>query len=220
MDAVDEFVATATMERTTRKPEYIAWPQAKSTGPISMRRNDHPFTAMMSPAAENKVEKQHVPGYTGFIANQQHVHARTFGETSRRCFANLHRDLCSTSPVPSCPQANRKIIQKDLPNSFMASIGQDGQCLVPGYTGHVPKASSAIGTSYGRATRECVEESRRNAGRPLRAQEAPNQAYTSFARQMRECTNMPLPAAYQPGRGQKPPELLVPVSTSNTVGYY
>jgi len=51
----------------------------------------------------------HLPGYTGFVRGSQHISGRTFGETSRRALSTDYREIVCSSPVPSSPQANRKI---------------------------------------------------------------------------------------------------------------
>ena len=74
----------------------------------------------------------HLPGYTGYVRGSQHISGRTFGETSRRALCTDYREVVCSSPIPSSPQANRKIRQEDLQNTFVANMFGGKTYQIPG----------------------------------------------------------------------------------------
>jgi len=71
-------------------------------------------------------------GYTGFVRGSQHISGRTFGETSRRALCTDYREVVSSSPIPSAPQANRKIRHEDLRDTFVANMFGGKTYQIPG----------------------------------------------------------------------------------------
>lgn len=153
-----------------------------------------------------KEKKYFVPGYTGFVRGSQHISGRTFGEMTRRAFDTDYREHVCTSPIPSGPQANRKIQHIMPENSFMSNIGKNnGAKHVPGYTGHVPGVRATFSKSYGAASAQemasfLVDHPRDNP------QEAENMASTCRPRQMLHIDSAPLPGT----QVSRPPDKLIP----------
>lgn len=137
--------------------------------------------------------KHHLPGYTGYVRGSQHISGRTFGETTRRAFETDYYEKVCTSPIPSGPQANRKIPQENREGSFVDTfVNSGGPYHVPGYTGHVPGTRATFGTSFGKASNAKISEFNSTHPRP-HPQERPNFAYTSRPRNFRTIDSAPLP---------------------------
>lgn len=90
-------------------------------------------------------------GYTGFVRGSQHISGRTFGETSRRALCTDYREVVSSSPIPSAPQANRKIRHEDLRDTFVANMFGGKTYQIPGVS--APPA----GQRDGRASEQASE---------------------------------------------------------------
>jgi len=147
----------------------------------------------------------HVPGYTGFVRGKQHIAGRTFGETTRRALSSDYREVVCSSPVPSSPQANRKIRQEELKDTFVANMFGGKTYQIPGYTGFVPGVRSTYAKRYGAATeQEMLNHS-------VRFPRADNQS-SGFARTQLPRENYPLSSAPLPGgaQHQHPPEMYIP----------
>jgi hypothetical protein len=165
-------------------------------------------TATGNGARENMKEKKYfMPGYTGFVRGSQHISGRTFGEMTRRAFDTDYREHVCTSPIPSAPQANRKVQHVMPANSYMTNM-QRGQPTkhVPGYTGHVPGVRQTYSKSFGAATAQEMEQFIQSHPRQ-NAQEAPNMASTCRPRQMLHIDSAPLPGG---AKLEHPPDKLIP----------
>lgn len=73
-------------------------------------------------------------GYTGYVRGSQHMSGRTFGETTRRALSSDYREIVCTSPIPSSPQANRKIRHEALQDTFVANMFGGKKYQIPGHT--------------------------------------------------------------------------------------
>jgi len=151
-------------------------------------------------------DKQYIPGYTGFVRGRQHISGRTYGETTRRALSAEYREVVCTSPIPSAPQANRKIDSRVLHDTFMAQFA-DKQYHIPGYTGFVPNARHTYAMTYGRNTaQQLTTRQAYTAPRPSQG-ERQHFARTSFPRKQLSIDSAPLPGG---ARTQKPPEMYIP----------
>lgn len=97
-----------------------------------------------------------MPGYTGFIRGSQHIAGRTYGETTKRALTSEYREIVCRSPVPSDPQANRKIPHQPPADSFVTNNFAAKNYHVPGYTGFVPGVRHTYAKTYGAATEDEV----------------------------------------------------------------
>lgn len=79
---------------------------------------------------------------TGYVRGSQHISGRTFGETSRRALCTDYREVVCSSPIPSSPQANRKIRQEDLQNTFVANMFGGKTYQIPGSVADLQQAES------------------------------------------------------------------------------
>jgi len=73
-------------------------------------------------------------GYTGYVRGSQHISGRTFGETTRRALSTDYREVVCSSPIPSSPQANRKIRHEDLKDTLVSKAFGGKVFQIPGYT--------------------------------------------------------------------------------------
>jgi hypothetical protein len=138
-------------------------------------------------------KKYFLPGYTGFVRGKQHIHSRTFGETTRRAFDTPFEEHMRTSPIPSGPQCNRKVPQKTLEDTYLSNMGQS-QKHVPGYTGHVPGVRASFSKTYGMTTEEQMAKFAANATIPRATNvERDNYANTSKPRNLMTIHSAPLP---------------------------
>jgi len=120
-----------------------------------------------------------IPGYTGFVQGRQHIHSRTFGDTSRHAEKAVHSTLVTTSQIPDGPQ-NNKLISSKAPNTSFLSLTFAKDYHIPGYTGFIEGAKDHTGVSYGSATTTQLEKNkeRREGQQPSRPRDrfliAPN----------------------------------------------
>lgn len=165
-------------------------------------------TSIYEGARSTMQEKKYfMPGYTGFVRGSQHISGRTFGEMTRRAFDTDYREHVCTSPIPSAPQANRKVKHQMPPNSFMSNrLRKEGPKHVPGYTGHVPGTRQVYAKTFGETTRQEISDF---AGEHPRnhPQERENFAATCRPRQMLHIDSAPLPGG---ARLEAAPDKLIP----------
>lgn len=160
------------------------------------------------PGAEDGDEiKKHLPGYTGFVRAKQHISGRTFGESTRRAMAIEYREVVCTSPIPAAPQANRKIKQAVLHDTFVSNATAGKTYHVPGYTGFVPGIRATHAKSYGSATGTELLKLSQKFPRD-RTVELEGQASTAHARKQTDLDSAPLPGGV---RTNLPPDKLIPV---------
>lgn len=136
-------------------------------------------------------KKYFMPGYTGFIRGQQHISGRTYGEMTRRAFDTDFDEHVQTSPVPSAPQANRKIEQKYLNDTFVSNNLSDRHNHVPGYTGHVPGVRATYSKTFGESTMQQMKKFGTTHPRPS-ALERKDYASTTKARGLLPIDSAPL----------------------------
>jgi len=139
------------------------------------------------------------------VRGSQHISGRTFGETTRRALSTDYREVVCSSPIPSSPQANRKIRHEDLKDTFVANAFGGKTYCIPGYTGFVPGVRSTYSKRYGAATeQEMLSHS-------LRFPREDNQSH-SFARTQRPREHYPVSSAPLPGGAlsQAPPTMYIP----------
>lgn len=154
-----------------------------------------------------KEKKYFMPGYTGFVRGSQHISGRTFGEMTRRAYDTDYREHVCTSPIPSAPQANRKVQHRMPPNSYISNIANTGKANhVPGYTGHVPGVRQTYSKSFGAATAEEMDMFLSDHPRDP-SQEAPRMASTCRPRQMLHIDSAPLPGG---AKVETAPDKLIP----------
>jgi len=160
------------------------------------------------PSALHLEKESHVPGYTGFIRGKQHIHGRTYGETTRRAIGQDYRSIVCTSPIPSNPSSNRKIrLNADQHEETFASNTFGGKTYhVPGYTGFVPGVRSTFARSYGATTSQELQKHFHTHGYH-RTPSKSGFADTSITRQPLRLDSAPLPGVI---RSNKPPEKLIP----------
>lgn len=151
--------------------------------------------------------KKHLPGYTGFVRGEQHISGRTFGETTRRALATDYREVVCTSPIPAAPQANRKIPQAVLADTFVTNMTTGKTSHVPGYTGFVPGIRATHAKSYGSATSAELLKLSQKFPRD-RSLELAGRASTAHARKEHHVDSAPLPGGV---RTNLPPDKLIPV---------
>lgn len=179
----------------------------KESGKLTMAAEDDPAIYKgrnKNPLAETAY---HLPGYTGYVRGRQHISGRSYGELTRRALSTEYEELACVSPVPSSPQANRKIVHEDLQGTFVANMFGGKNYMVPGYTGFVPGVRSTFAKCYGSAT---ADEMRKNAERWPRGErkgEEKGFATTSFARPYYALDSAPLPGGL---KTQQPPEMFIP----------
>lgn len=195
--------------------QYRQWPQSNQCGPTKPFRPNGSFQALRDSGklvtgereiSDHLKSKHLLPGYTGFIRARQHVSGRTYGETTRRAYDTSYREHVTTSPIPSDPQANRRIEHQPLEDRFMYGIHQNKAYHVPGYTGHVPGARAEYSNTYGSTTRRMVEDFHQTHPR-ANPQEREGYAYTCFPRQNLHIDSSPIPGATAT---HKPPTKLIP----------
>jgi hypothetical protein len=144
---------------------YVLWSSGTQCGPtkayVTGSFQSLVEAGKISREGEQSVQmdprKTMMPGYTGYIRGAQHISARTYGESTRLASSAPYREHVTTSPIPCCPQNNRKIEQQDLKDRFMYGIHQGKLSHLPGTTLHVPNLRGKYGVTYGRATREEME---------------------------------------------------------------
>lgn len=146
-----------------------------------------------------------VPGYTGYVRGSQHISGRTFGETTRRALSTDYREIVCTSPVPSSPQANRKIRQEELADTFVANVFGGRKYQIPGYTGFVPGARSTYATRYGAATEQQLM--RHSSSFPRRDNQPDKFARTQLPRESYPLSSAPLPGG---AVSQQAPDFYIP----------
>jgi len=151
--------------------------------------------------------KKHMPGYTGFVRAKQHISGRTFGEATRRALSTDYREVVCTSPIPAAPQANRKIPQAILPDTFVTNMTGGKTSHVPGYTGFVPGIRATHAKSYGSATSAELLKLSQKFPRD-RSVELPGRAQGAHARKQHPVDSAPLPGGV---RTNLPPDKLIPV---------
>jgi len=151
--------------------------------------------------------KKHVPGYTGYVRAKQHISGRTFGEATRRAMATDYREIVVTSPIPAGPQANRKVKQAVLPDTFVTNTTAGKTYHVPGYTGFVPGIRATHAKSYGSATSTELLKLSQKFPRD-RSIDAAGYAGTAHARKTHDVDSAPLPGGV---RTNLPPDKLIPV---------
>lgn len=146
-----------------------------------------------------------LPGYTGFVRGSQHISGRTYGETTRRALCTDYREVVCSSPIPSAPQANRKIRHEDLQDTFVANMFGGKTYQIPGYTGFVPGVRSTYAKRYGAATEQEM------LAHSVRFPRRDNQSNT-FARTQLPRESYPLLSAPLPGGAlsQAPPDMYIP----------
>lgn len=147
----------------------------------------------------------HLPGYTGFVRGSQHISGRTFGETSRRALCTDYREIVCSSPVPSAPQANRKIRHEDLQDTFVKNMFGGKTYQIPGYTGFVPGVRSTYAKRYGAATEQ--EMLNHSVRFPRRDNQPVNFARTQLPREQYPLSSAPLPGG---AIKNDPPEMYIP----------
>jgi hypothetical protein len=90
-----------------------------------------------------RVGEGKVPGYAGFIRGSQQVHARPFGNTTRRCenakFRKCYELLANSDSLPAAPQCKASNVKQ--PNY-----------KVPGYQGHVTGVRHDYAMTYAQMT--------------------------------------------------------------------
>lgn len=153
-----------------------------------------------------KEKKYFMPGYTGFVRGSQHISGRTFGEMTRRAFDTDYREHVCTSPIPSAPQANRKIQHVMPAHSFMTNMMQGQVNHVPGYTGHVPGVRQVYSKSFGASTSQEMKAFLQEHPRD-NPQEAANMAAACRPRQMLHIDSAPLPGG---PKLEEAPDKLIP----------
>jgi len=159
------------------------------------------------PSALTIERESYMPGYTGFIRGKQHIAGRTYGETTRRALEKDYREHVCTSPVPSAPQANRKIPHRTPDESFVSNTFANRTYHIPGYTGFVPGVRSTFSQSYGATTSSALQKHFAGHGGDSRTPEKSGFAETSRKRLQLNIDNAPLPGAI---KTNKPPEKLIP----------
>jgi len=159
------------------------------------------------PSALTVDKDSYMPGYTGFIRGKQHIAGRTYGETTRRALEKDYREVVCTSPVPSAPQANRKIPQHTPDESFVSNTFANRTYHIPGYTGFVPGVRSTFSQSYGATTSSALQKHFSQHGADSRTPKKTGFAETSRARLPLPIDSAPLPGAI---KTNKPPEKLIP----------
>jgi len=164
-------------------------------------------TALNEEARTTQKEKKYfMPGYTGFVRGSQHISGRTFGEMTRRAFDTDYREHVCTSPIPSAPQANRKIQHIKPAHSFMTNMMQGQVNHVPGYTGHVPGVRQVYSKSFGASTSQEMKSFLKEHPRDD-PQEAADMAAACRPRQMLHIDSAPLPGG---PKLENAPDKLIP----------
>jgi hypothetical protein len=156
-----------------------------------------------------RLEKdQYIPGYTGYIRGKQHIAGRTYGETTRRALARDYREISCSSPIPSEPNANRRIRQTSVGDSFVSNTFSGRHYHVPGYTGFVPGVRSTFAMSYGSSTsQELLKHVETTRGGVLHRSAGEGFADTARPRHRIRIEPNPLPGGVTTNR---PPEMLLP----------
>lgn len=206
---------------------YREWPSAESKKPKSYTGASFKYLVeagkIVNPAQKQQPrdmdmlkEKKHaMPGYTGYIRGKQHVSGRTYGETTRRAFDTDYGEHVTTSPIPSNPNANRRIKHDKLEDSFIYNTFGEKKYHIPGYTGHVPMTRGMYSETYGATTRKMIDQFQKNYPRQ-EPQERPGYAYTTRARQMLHIDSTPVPGGLA---SHAPPKKLIP-SKCNRLRFY
>jgi hypothetical protein len=183
---------------------YRAWPSSNMPGPTKAFKPNGSFQALRDSGklvtgereiSDHLKAKHFIPGYTGFIRGRQHISGRTYGECTRRAYDTSYTEHVTTSPIPSGPQANRRVPQEALEDRFMYGIHKNKAYHCPGYTGHVPGARARYSNTFGSTTRDCVEQFHQMGHPRPNPQERPAFAYTSFPRQNLHIDSSPIPGA-------------------------
>lgn len=195
---------------------YTVWELKQQPGPTKAFRTGGSFNAMISSGKISLGQDQqkpdtrrtYLPGYTGFQRGRQHISGRTFGETSRLANDIAYTEHVRTSPIPSNPQANRKIPHDDLKDRFMYGVTKNEFYQVPGYTGHVPGQRAAYSNTYGSSTKTQMANFQAKHQR-RHPQEKPGYAYTSKARDFYHIDSTPLPGDIN-CVGAQPPRKVLP----------
>lgn len=214
---IEQFRKTTVAPANDEK--YRVWEVKSGNGPAQPFYPNASFKALIQ---SNKLQtnerasyphlesKYLAPGYTGFIQGRQHTSGRTYGEMTRRAYSMPYEEHVQTSPIPSDPQANRRIEQEVLPDRFMYGIQKKGPNYTPGYTGHVPGYRHSYGNTYGSSTREHIAKFQQAhpRGNP---QEREGYAYTMKRRSRLHIDSMPIPGA---PCTQQHPTSLVPSKTT------
>lgn len=138
-------------------------------------------------------KKYFMPGYTGFVRASQHISGRTYGEMTRRAYDTEFAEHLRTSPIPSGPQANRKIPQQELQDTFVSNNLSFRENHVPGYTGHVPGARATYAKTFGETTLQQMKTFKDTYPRQNQSFSKPNFAATVKPRQLMPIDSAPLP---------------------------
>lgn len=187
-------------------PGHVRWTtQALGFRPVSFKPNGSfkclQNSGKLGSAARREEERAHhdasqyMPGYTGYVRGAQHISGRTFGETTRRALSRGYRETVCASPIPSSPQANRKVKLDTTSDTFVSNATSSRPYHIPGYTGYVPNVRAAVGKSYGTATSdELFSASTRNIGHTRSESRAdPGFADTTRGRSLLDINSAPLP---------------------------
>jgi len=163
--------------------------------------------AARGPVTELSARKTGVPGYTGYVRGMQHVHGRTFGDSTRRAYERDYRELACSSPIPSDPHKTRGIPLVQSQDTYVGSKMPSTQCHIPGYTGYVPQARDTFGTTFGAFSAAQLEAHNEGQQRSIRELEAGDRARPLFRRQMQQLDSAPLPGGIAT---HQPPQKLIP----------
>jgi hypothetical protein len=177
----------------------------KENGKLSVGPDD-PTYAKGRGRAPDADSAYFMPGYTGFVRGGQHISGRTFGETTRRALGSDYRDIVCTSPIPSTPQANRRIRHEELQDTFVHNMFGGKTYHIPGYTGFVPGVRGTYSKCYGSATQQEMDKNATINPRPART-DAPGFASTAIPRQYYNVDSAPLPGG---AKSQQPPDMYIP----------
>jgi hypothetical protein len=203
-DALDNFVATQVAAAAPESP-YQEFPKTRlsrvvepyiPTGSFKALREQgklsDPNTMSEKAMFIMKTKNARVPGYTGFQRGKQHVMGRTFGDTTRHVYHTSFDELVRKSPIPSGPQANRKIQQLHLKDTFVSN-NLSAKNHIPGYTGYVHGHQDCFGKTYGKITTEQLKKFAAENPRDDAVYAADGFADTMKPRHLQKLTSAPLP---------------------------
>jgi len=205
-DSLDNFVATAEAPAARSQSPYQEFTKTRISRVVNPYIPDGSFKALREQgklsdpktadmeAAMNTMKNTNarVPGYTGFQRGKQHVMGRTFGNTTRMVLNTPFAELVRKSPIPSGPQANRKIEQKHLKDTFVSN-NLSAKNHVPGYTGYVVGMNECFGSTYGKVTTQQLAAFEAAHPRPGAVWAEEGFADTMKPRQFNDVTSAPLP---------------------------
>lgn len=153
-------------------------------------------------------KKHFMPGYTGFVRGMQHIQGRSYGEATRRAFDTDFVEHLRTSPIPSGPQANRKIPLTANKNTFASAKLGNRTYQLPGYTGHVPGVRAIYSKTYGSATAQEMDTFAKTTRVPRpSAKEREGYAYTMYPRSRLIIDSEPLPGR---SNTETAPQFMIP----------